>query len=59
MTDFTYVENVAYAHICADKALNSRGSHVCGKVQIFSYLYSIFPFDMVNIFTNSVICHAL
>lgn len=53
MTDFTYVENVAHAHICAEKALSSRGSHVCGKVWIFSYLYSMFPFDVVNIFTDS------
>ncbi|CAN4121253.1 unnamed protein product [Withania somnifera] len=31
MADFTYVENVAHAHICAERALSSRGSHVCGK----------------------------
>ncbi|XP_009799981.1 3beta-hydroxysteroid-dehydrogenase/decarboxylase isoform X1 [Nicotiana sylvestris] len=31
MSDFTYVENVAHAHICAEKALRSRGSNICGK----------------------------
>lgn len=45
MSDFTYVENVAHAHICAEKALRSRGSNICGKVQIWSSLYSVLPFD--------------
>ncbi|OIT02243.1 PREDICTED: 3beta-hydroxysteroid-dehydrogenase/decarboxylase isoform X2 [Nicotiana attenuata] len=31
MSDFTYVENVAHAHICAEKALRSRGSNIYGK----------------------------
>ncbi|GLJ14648.1 hypothetical protein SUGI_0237000 [Cryptomeria japonica] len=31
MCDFTYVENVSYAHICAEKALDSATSDAAGK----------------------------
>ena len=32
MSDFTYVENVAHAHVCAEEALVSRMVSVAGKV---------------------------
>lgn len=32
MCDFTYIENVAHAHICAEEALCSRIVSVAGKV---------------------------
>ncbi|KAL6582154.1 hypothetical protein OROMI_006168 [Orobanche minor] len=32
LSDFTYVENVAYAHICAEKSLSSQLVNVPGKV---------------------------
>ncbi|GER32737.1 3-beta hydroxysteroid dehydrogenase/isomerasefamily protein [Striga asiatica] len=32
LSDFTYVENVAYAHICAEESLSSQLATVSGKV---------------------------
>jgi hypothetical protein len=32
MSDFTYVENVTHAHICAEEALDFRTVSVAGKV---------------------------
>lgn len=32
LSDFTYVDNVAHAHICAEESLSSRMVSVCGKV---------------------------
>lgn len=32
MSDFTYVENVAHALVCAEEALRSRMVFVSGKV---------------------------
>lgn len=32
MSDFTYVENVAHAHVCAEEALVSQMVSVAGKV---------------------------
>ncbi|KAL3352352.1 hypothetical protein AABB24_020405 [Solanum stoloniferum] len=49
MTDFTYVENVAYAHICAEKALSSRGSHVCGKAFFITNLKPMKFKDFVSL----------
>ncbi|OWM66940.1 hypothetical protein CDL15_Pgr008109 [Punica granatum] len=31
MSDFTYVENVAHAHVCAEEALDARSVSVAGK----------------------------
>lgn len=43
MYDFTYVENVAHAHLCAEVALSSEGAvaeRAAGQVlTVFSYLY--------------------
>lgn len=39
MYDFTYVENVAHAHVCAERALASEGSaskRAAGEVFIFN-----------------------
>ena len=36
MSDFTYAENVAHAHICAAEALDSRIVSVAGKVLLKS-----------------------
>lgn len=32
MSDFTYVENVTHAHVCAAEALDSQMVSVAGKV---------------------------
>lgn len=32
MTDFTYVDNVAHAHICAEESLSAQMDTVSGKV---------------------------
>jgi len=32
LTDFTFYENVAHAHICAEEALNFQTVSVAGKV---------------------------
>lgn len=34
MSDFTYIENVAHANICAAEALDSKKVSVAGKVII-------------------------
>lgn len=38
MSDFTYVENVSHANICAEAALSSRMVSVSGKVTLVSLL---------------------
>lgn len=43
--DFTYVENVAHAHICAERALASEGTvaeKAAGQVLFLFYLCCIF-----------------
>lgn len=35
MSDFTYVENVAHANICAEQALCSNAASVAGKVHFY------------------------
>jgi len=35
MSDFTYVENVAHANICAEQALCSNAVSVAGKVHFY------------------------
>ncbi|KAM3355748.1 3beta-hydroxysteroid-dehydrogenase/decarboxylase isoform X1 [Capsicum galapagoense] len=49
ITDLTYVENVAHAHICAEKALSSRGSHVCGKAFFITNLKPMTFKDFVSL----------
>ncbi|XP_060208723.1 3beta-hydroxysteroid-dehydrogenase/decarboxylase [Lycium barbarum] len=49
MSDFTYVENVAHAHICAEKALSSRGSHICGKAFFITNLKPMKFKDFVSV----------
>jgi plant 3beta-hydroxysteroid-4alpha-carboxylate 3-dehydrogenase len=34
MSDFTYVDNVAHANICAEQALSSNAASVAGKVRL-------------------------
>jgi len=36
LTDFTFSENVAHAHICAEEALNFQTVSVAGKVYILN-----------------------
>ena len=60
MSDFTYAENVAHAHICAAEALDSRIVSVAGKVllksvvryvklsHILIYIESIYKGDVLN-----------
>lgn len=36
MSDFTYVENVSHANICAEEALSSRMVSISGKVTLVS-----------------------
>lgn len=45
--DFTYVENVAHAHICADRALASEGTvseKAAGEVPYYFFSHVIFLF---------------
>ncbi|XP_009596407.1 3beta-hydroxysteroid-dehydrogenase/decarboxylase isoform X1 [Nicotiana tomentosiformis] len=49
MSDFTYVENVAHAHICAEKALRSRGSNICGKAFFITNLKPMKFKDIVSL----------
>lgn len=44
MSDFTYVENVAHALMCAEKALGSRMVSVSGKVPGTRFYLLIFLF---------------
>lgn len=44
MCDFTYVENVAHAHVCAEQALRASGALVAGKVCLHLSTYVRFPF---------------
>lgn len=48
MSDFTYVENVAYANICAEEALGSRVVSVSGKVTSFSVVLFLNNFFQLN-----------
>lgn len=47
MCDFTYVENVAHAHVCAEQALRSSGALVAGKVCLHLCTYLQFPFCLL------------
>lgn len=35
MSDFTFIENIAHAHICAEEALVSQTISVAGKVLFY------------------------
>jgi len=41
MNDFTYVENVAHAHICAEQALDSAKHDVAGKAYFITNMEPI------------------
>ncbi|XP_052207063.1 3beta-hydroxysteroid-dehydrogenase/decarboxylase [Diospyros lotus] len=49
MSDFTYVENVAHALICAEEALSSRMVSVSGKVFFITNLDSIKFWDFISL----------
>lgn len=45
MYDFTYVENVAHAHVCAERALASGGAvaeKAAGQVTFLIFLFCMF-----------------
>lgn len=51
MSDFTYVENVAHAHVCAAEALDSRMVSVAGTVlYVLDYLIFIFIYLFIRKF---------
>lgn len=53
MSDFTYVENVAHAHVCAEEALDSRPASVAGKVflGLISKITRSLAFTIVHVST--------
>lgn len=59
MSDFTYVENVAHAHVCAAEALTSQNLSVAGKVSICMFLLIFFnpvwP-CMLNLLSFELLC---
>ncbi|XWS22208.1 hypothetical protein CRYUN_Cryun29cG0014500 [Craigia yunnanensis] len=48
MSDFTYVENVAHAHICAAEALDSRIVSVAGKAFFITNLEPVMFWEFVS-----------
>ncbi|KAH7521373.1 3beta-hydroxysteroid-dehydrogenase/decarboxylase [Ziziphus jujuba] len=48
MSDFTYVENVSHAHICAEEALDFRTSSVAGKAFFITNLDPMKFWDFVS-----------
>lgn len=49
MSDFTYVENVAHAHVCAAEALDSRMVSVAGMAFFITNLEPIKFWDFLSI----------
>uniref|UniRef100_A0A0D6R3L8 3-beta hydroxysteroid dehydrogenase/isomerase domain-containing protein n=1 Tax=Araucaria cunninghamii TaxID=56994 RepID=A0A0D6R3L8_ARACU len=49
MYDFTYVENVAHAHICAEQALDSGASDVAGKAYFITNMEPIKFWEFLSI----------
>ncbi|PIA29628.1 hypothetical protein AQUCO_05800032v1 [Aquilegia coerulea] len=49
MCDFTYVDNVAHAHVCAEEALCSRTDYVAGKAFFITNLDSVKFWDFVSL----------
>ncbi|KAL6342421.1 hypothetical protein AAG906_009094 [Vitis piasezkii] len=49
MSDFTYVENVAHAHVCAEEALVSRMVSVAGKVFFITNLEPVKFWEFVSL----------
>ncbi|GMN64722.1 hypothetical protein TIFTF001_033805 [Ficus carica] len=49
ISDFTYVENVSYAHICAEEALDFQTTSVAGKAFFISNLYPIKFWDFLSL----------
>lgn len=43
LSDFTFSENVAHAHICAEEALNFQTVSVAGKVSILNINEVLLP----------------
>lgn len=54
MSDFTYVENVAHAFICAEEALGSHMVSVSGKVLLLHLELSLFCMNLLSYFTISL-----
>lgn len=49
LSDFTYVDNVAHAHICAEESLSSRMVSVCGKVFFITNMEPIKFWEFVSL----------
>ncbi|KAF9596636.1 hypothetical protein IFM89_012759 [Coptis chinensis] len=47
--DFTYVDNVAHAHVCAEEALRSRTAFVTGKAFFITNLDPMKLWDFVSL----------
>lgn len=57
MSDFTYVENVAHAHVCAAEALDSRMVSVAGMVlYVLDRSIVVLQVKAGSIFDNILIC---
>ncbi|KAI5652930.1 hypothetical protein M9H77_30117 [Catharanthus roseus] len=54
MSDFTYVENVAYANICAEEALGSRVVSVSGKVFLITNLEPMKFWEFVSLILDGL-----
>lgn len=55
MTDFTYVDNVAHAHICAEESLRTQMNTVSGKVPSNSELLLVLS---INLTSGEKVCYA-
>ncbi|XP_073157541.1 3beta-hydroxysteroid-dehydrogenase/decarboxylase [Henckelia pumila] len=49
LSDFTYVDNVAHAHICAEESLSSRMVSVCGKVFFITNMEAMKFWDFTSL----------
>ncbi|XP_039071048.1 3beta-hydroxysteroid-dehydrogenase/decarboxylase-like [Hibiscus syriacus] len=49
MSEFTYVENVAHAHICAAESIDSRAVSVAGKVFFITNLEPVMFWEFVSL----------
>ncbi|GMI64421.1 reticulon 20 [Hibiscus trionum] len=49
MSDFTYVENVAHAHICAAETIDSRAVSVAGKAFFITNLEPVMFWEFVSL----------
>ncbi|PON31205.1 Hopanoid-associated sugar epimerase, partial [Parasponia andersonii] len=54
MSDFTYVENVSHAHVCAEEALDFRMASVAGKAFFISNLDPVRFWDFLSFISEGL-----